>query len=384
VSLALGYFGVSEYVSVPIAAFALVAMTASGSFRRWERFMFVFVITNFVALPLAILSHPQVGSILSHALTPGVQGGFTSTSMLLIIAIVGTTVAPWQLFFQQSNVIDKRITPRWINYERADTVIGSVVVIRRAAALMIATGFAFGGTRLAGQFGDPGTVAVGLGHTLGSAAGALFAIVLLNAAIIGAAAVTLASSYAFGDVFGRAHSLHHGFGKARLFHGSYAAMVTLAAVIVLTPGAPPGTITTAVQALAGVLLPSATVFLLLLCNDKAVLGPWTNPTWLNALASAIIGVLVILSAILTATVLFPAVNVTLLTRCCSERWLARSRLRRSMSVVVAIAPGPLSRGIRFRRSGGRCRRSSCSSGLRGHACGASGCTRYGATSSSPC
>jgi hypothetical protein len=90
-------------------------------------------------------------------------------------------------------------------------------------------------------------------------------------------------------------------------------MLALAAVIVLIPGAPLGTITTAVQALAGVLLPSATVFLLLLCNDKAVLGPSTNPTWLNALASAIVGVLVILSAILTATTLFPHVNVTLLT-----------------------------------------------------------------------
>ena len=186
-------------------------------------------------------------------------------------------------------------------------------MILGAAALMIAAAFAFGDTKLAGQFGDAGTVAAGLSHTLGAAAGALFAIALLNAAIIGAAAVTLASSYAFGDVFGRPHSLHHGISRAKLFHGSYATMVTLAAAIVLIPGAPLGTITTAVQALAGVLLPSATVFLLLLCNDRAVLGRWANPTWLNALASAIVGVLVILSAILTATVLFPTVNVTLLT-----------------------------------------------------------------------
>jgi NRAMP (natural resistance-associated macrophage protein)-like metal ion transporter len=313
VSLALGYFGVSSYISVPVAAVALIAMTATGSFRRWERFMYVFVVTNFIAIPLAILSHPHAGPIISHSVIPGVAGGFNSTSMLLIIAIVGTTVAPWQLFFQQSNVIDKRITPRWINFERADTVIGSVVVIVGAAALMIAAAFAFGGTKLYGQFGDAGTVASGLAHTVGPVAGDLFAIALLNAAIIGAAAVTLASSYAFGDVFGRRHSLHHGFSKAKLFHGSYAAMVSVAAAIVLIPGAPLGTITTAVQALAGVLLPSATVFLLLLCNDKAVLGPWTNPAWLNALASVIIGVLVILSAILTATVLFPAINVAVLT-----------------------------------------------------------------------
>jgi NRAMP (natural resistance-associated macrophage protein)-like metal ion transporter len=353
VTLALGYFGVSRYVAVPVAAGALIAIAATGSFRRWERFMFIFVITNFIVIPLAIASHPHVGPILAGSVTPGVAGGFTSTSMLLIIAIVGTTVAPWQLFFQQSNVIDKRITPRWINYERADTVIGSVVVILGAAALMIAVSFGLGDSRLYGQFSDAGAVANGLAHTLGPAAGDLFAIALLNAAIIGAAAVTLASSYAFGDVFGRAHSLHHGVGEAKLFHGSYVAMVMLAAGIVLIPGAPLGTITTAVQALAGVLLPSATVFLLLLCNDRAVLGPWTNPGWLNAIASLIVGVLVILSAVLTVSTLFPHADVALITEALfaglalvfvvAGAYLVRARLR-------APVPLDLPAGARRRTS----------------------------------
>ena len=146
ISLALGYFGVSEYVSVPIAAVTLVAMTATGSFRRWERFMFVFVFANFLVIPLAVMSHPSASAFFGGLTTPGVQGGFTSTSVLLIIAIVGTTVAPWQLFFQQSNIVDKRITPRWINYERADTVIGSVVVVVAAALLIAIVAAAFAGT----------------------------------------------------------------------------------------------------------------------------------------------------------------------------------------------------------------------------------------------
>jgi Mn2+/Fe2+ NRAMP family transporter len=275
--------------------------------------MYVFVVTNFVAIPLAILAHPHLSPIAHGAASLGVQGGFNSTSMLLIIAIVGTTVAPWQLFFQQSNVIDKRITPKWINYERTDTVIGSLVVIIGAAALMIAVAFGLGTGPLHGHFGDAGTVARGLSNSLGPGAGDLFAIGLLNASIIGAGAVTLASSYAFGDVLRQPHSLHHRVGNAKLFHGSYAATVALAAAIVLIPSAPLGTITTAVQALAGVLLPSATVFLLLLCNDKDVLGPWTNSGWLNAIAAVIVGVLVILSAILSATTLFPSINVALLT-----------------------------------------------------------------------
>jgi len=313
VSLALSFFGVSKYLAVPIAALALIAMTMTGSFRKWERFMLIFVITSFIAVPLALLSHPHLAPIIHGATTPGVEGGLGSTSMLLIIGIVGTTVAPWQLFFQQSNVIDKRITPKWINYERADTVIGSFVVILGAAALMIAVSFGLGSTPLHGHFTDAGAVASGLAHHVSPIAGDLFAIALLNASVIGGAAVTLASSYAFGDVFRKPHSLHHRVGKANLFHGSFAVMVAVAVAIVLIPGAPLGTITIAVQALAGVLLPSATVFLLLLCNDKAVLGPWTNPGWLNALAALIVGVLVVLSAILTITVLFPNIDVATLT-----------------------------------------------------------------------
>jgi NRAMP (natural resistance-associated macrophage protein)-like metal ion transporter len=310
VSLALEYFGVSKYVAVPIAAGALIGITSTGSFRSWERFMYVFVVANFLVIPLLVLAHPKVSQIVKHTFTPGILGGANSTAVLLIIAIVGTTVAPWQLFFQQSNIIDKRITPRWINYERADTVIGAFIVVVGAGALMCVTAFAFAGMPYFGHFVDAGKVASQLGHLLGSTAGSFFAIVLLNASLIGAAAVTLATSYAFGDVFGAKHSLNRGPLDAKAFYASFALMVAAAAGIVLIPGAPLGLITTSVQALAGVLLPSATVFLLLLCNDRAVLGPWSNPPWLNAIASVIIGVLVELSLILMASTVFPSLNVT--------------------------------------------------------------------------
>jgi NRAMP (natural resistance-associated macrophage protein)-like metal ion transporter len=312
VSLALGYFGVSEYISVPIAAVLLIVMTATGSFRRWERFMFVFILANFLVIPLAIFSHPKAGSFFHGFVVPGVKGGFNSTSVLLIIAIVGTTVAPWQLFFQQSNIVDKRITPRWINYERVDTVFGSIITVFAAALLMAVTAAAFSHTSLAGHFTDAGGVARGLNHYVGHATGTIFAIILLNASMIGAASVTLATSYAFGDVFGAHHSLHRSWRDAKFFYGAFSAMVALAAVIVIIPGAPLGLITTGVQALAGVLLPSATVFLLLLCNDKEVLGPWVNRPWLNALSTVIISVLLMMSLVLMATTLFSRINVNLL------------------------------------------------------------------------
>ena len=263
-------------------------MTATGSFRRWERFMFVFIAVNFLVIPLAFLSHPPAGPFFKGFVTPGWRAGSTPPRCSLIIAIVGTTVAPWQLFFQQSNIVDKRITPRWINYERADTVIGSLITVFAASIMMAVVASAFAGTPLHGHFTNAGGVASGLQHYVGRAAGAIFAIILLNASIIGAASVTLATSYAFGDVFGAHHSLHRSWREAKFFYGAFTGMVVLAAGIVLIPGAPLGLITTSVQALAGVLLPSATVFLLLLCNDKQVLGPWVNRPWLNVLSTAIV------------------------------------------------------------------------------------------------
>jgi Mn2+/Fe2+ NRAMP family transporter len=309
VSFAGSYFGLSPYISVPIAAVLLVAITVSGNFRRWERAMFVFLGGSLLVIPLGVLVHSGQGNALHDIAVPGIQGGVSSNSVLLIIAIVGTTVAPWQLFFQQSNVIDKRITPRWMGYERADTVIGAFVVVIGAAIIMIVVAHAFSGTPQAGQFTDAGGVAAGLAQHVSRTAGAIYALVLLDASIVGASAVTLATSYAFGDVFGLRHSLHRGWRDAKAFYGSYAGLVAVAAVIVLIPNAPLGVMTTAVQALAGILLPSATVFLLLLCNDRAVLGPWCNRPWLNALATLIVGVLLELSAILVISTVVPTLDV---------------------------------------------------------------------------
>jgi NRAMP (natural resistance-associated macrophage protein)-like metal ion transporter len=308
VALVADYFGISQYIVVPTAAVALVAIMATGSFRRWERAMFVFIAVTLLQIPMLFMSHPHWRDAAKSFVVPSISGGISSDAVLLIIAIVGTTVAPWQLFFQQSNIVDKRITPRFIGYERVDTVIGAFVVVIGAAALMMVGAWAATSTNQVGNFTDAGAVAKLLGqnsHVLGS----IFAIVLMDAAIVGAAAVTLATSYAFGDVFGMKHSLHRGFKDAKQFYVSYCAMIVLAAAIVLIPNAPLGLITTAVQALAGLLLPSASVFLLLLCNDREVLGPWVNRPWLNWLAAVIVGVLLMLSGILMATTLFPKINV---------------------------------------------------------------------------
>jgi len=186
--------------------------------------MWVCCIASVLMIPIALIPHPAIGPILHDTFIPSVTGGLNSTALLTIIAIVGTTVAPWQLFFQQSNVIDKRITARWLKNERTDTIIGAFLTNIEAAGLIIGAAFIFASTKLFGAFADAGTTAQGyaaLGHPV---MGILLMIVLLNASIIGACAVSLSTSYAFGDVFKVNHSLHRKLNEAKLFYGSYTRM----------------------------------------------------------------------------------------------------------------------------------------------------------------
>jgi NRAMP (natural resistance-associated macrophage protein)-like metal ion transporter len=306
ISLALDYLGLNKPAGVVISAALIMIAVSTGNFRRFERFAMVLVFASLLLVPIYFLAHPPFAQVARDFVIPQMPAGAKmSDVMLLIIGIVGTTVAPWQLFFQQSYVIDKRITPRFIQYERLDLWIGIGLVIIGGAAIMAFTAATFAGQAEFGNFTDAGGIAAGLGKYVGRTAGVMFAIALIDAALIGASAVSLSTAYAIGDVFSARHSLHRGVMDAKSFYGVYFLLIAVSAAIVLIPGSPLGLLTLAVQVLAGVLLPSATVFLLLLCNDKLVLGPWVNPRWLNYFTGAIIAVLVVLSVILTASVLFP-------------------------------------------------------------------------------
>ncbi len=157
ITLAAGYLGVPKYLAVILAAAVIISTAFTGSFRRFERVAMFFCAGSLLLIPLYLISHPSTASMAHGFAAPGLPGsapGGMSAVMLLVIGIVGTTIAPWQLFFQQSYVIDKRITPRFIRYEKADLWIGIVIVILGAAAIIGATSAAVAGTHAAGNFTD--------------------------------------------------------------------------------------------------------------------------------------------------------------------------------------------------------------------------------------
>ena len=306
ISLGMDYLGIPKIVGVLISAAVIVGAASTGSFKRFEQVCMTLVAGSLLLVPIFVMIHPPAGQMLHDFVVPGLpKGSDLSAVVLLIIAIIGTTIAPWQLFFQQSYLIDKRITPRFMNYERMDLWIGIAIVIVGAAAIIAFTAATFAGHPEFGHFTDAEGVARGLQKYGGHVAGVLFALALIDASIIGAAAVGLSTSYALGDVLGLKHSLHRKISDAKGFYIVFAGILFLSAVVVLIPGSPLGLLTVGVQVLAGVLLPSATVFLLLLCNDAEVVGPWVNGLFANLFTSAVIAVLVVLSLVLTAGVLFP-------------------------------------------------------------------------------
>ena len=309
VSLGLDYLGLPKLWGVLAAAALTMGAAATGDFRRFERFAIALCFGSLLLVPVFLAIHPPLGQVARDFVMPQLPAdGKLSDVLLLIIAIVGTTVAPWQLFFQQSYVIDKRITPRFMAYEKMDLWIGILIIIVGAVAMMAFAAATFAGQPEAGNFTDAGGVAAGLEKYAGAVPGTLFAIALIDASIIGASAVSLATAYALGDVLALKHSLHRKATDAKGFYLVYSGLIAAAAVLVLIPGVPLGLITMGVQTLAGVLLPSATVFLLLLCNDRQVLGPWVNGRWTNLFTGAVIAILVLLSVVLTASVLYPDIT----------------------------------------------------------------------------
>ncbi|ALK35004.1 NRAMP family divalent metal transporter [Burkholderia plantarii] len=312
VTFALHYFGLPKVPGVIGAAVITIAAVCTGSFRRFERFALVLVAGSLLLIPVLHAVHPPASQLLHDFLVPGwPRHAKLADVMLLVIGIVGTTVAPWQLFFQQSYVVDKRITPAFSRYEKLDLWLGIGLVMIGAVAMIGFSAAMYAGKPEFGNFTDAGAVLAALDRYVGSYPATVFAIALLDACVIGAAAVSLATAYAVGDVLGVRHSLHRPVAQAKWFYLAYAGLIALAAAVTLVSSdAFLGFLTNAVQALAGVLLPSATVFLLLLCNDRAVLGPWCNGRVLNLCTGAIVWVLVMLSIVLTAATVFPDIEGT--------------------------------------------------------------------------
>jgi Mn2+/Fe2+ NRAMP family transporter len=280
----------------------MAAMVLQGRYWTWEKIALLFCGVNLIYIPAAFLVHPPLHEVLYSSIVPHFPpGGFSNELFFMLMANIGTTIAPWMIFFQQSAVVDKGMQEKDITLGRVDTAVGSVFTVLVAAFCVILTGTLLKGV----DINDAATAAVtlmGINHYLGT----FLAIGLFDAGLLGAICISLASSWAFGEVLGWAHSLNYKVREAPWFYTFYLLLLASAGTVTLIPGAPLVLITLFVQVIAVTLLPAALVFLILLLNSEESMGRYRNTFTQNLVNISIVVAIIVLSTLYGISVLFPA------------------------------------------------------------------------------
>jgi Mn2+/Fe2+ NRAMP family transporter len=297
---ALRIFNVPPVLTVILVCTVMGIMIIQGKYWTWEKIAMIFCALNIIYIPAAFFVHPSIPDVIHGALIPHFPGGLNGQLFFFLMANIGTTIAPWMVFFQQSSVVDKGLQEKDIPWGKADTAVGAVFTILIAFFCIIVTGSLLKGVDI--QSADQAArMLMGISRYLGT----FLAIGLFNAGFLGAICISLASSWAFGEVFGWAHSLNNKIREAPWFYASYFIMVISAGCVVLIPGAPLVLITLFVQVIATTLLPAALVFLILLLNDETLMGRYKNTLSQNIINTTIVGTIIILSTLYSISALFP-------------------------------------------------------------------------------
>jgi len=298
---AMSIFHVPPAVTVLCVWSLMIFMVVQGKYWTWEKMALLFCIINLIYVPAAFLIHPSIKDILYNSFIPHLpKGGFSADLSFLLMANIGTTIAPWMLFFQQSTVVDKKMQEKDIPYGRVDTAIGAVATVLVAVFLIAITGKLLYGMPIE----SAAQAAIKL-MPINQWVGTFVAIGLFDAGFLGAICISLASSWAWGEVFGWAHSLNHKVREAPWFYAYYVFDLMLAGTVVLIPRAPLVLITLFVQVISVTLLPAALVFLILLLNDEETMGKYKNTLLENILNIGIVVTLIIISTMYGLGTLFP-------------------------------------------------------------------------------
>lgn len=297
---ALGIFGVPSYITVIGVSIIMGIMVLQGRYWTWEKITLIFCGLNLVYIPTAFLVHPSVHQIIAQGIIPHLPGGFTNELFFFLMANIGTTIAPWMLFFQQSSVVDKGMREKDIPWGRFDTLVGSLFTVFVAIFVIIVTGTVLKGMNIESA-AQAAQVLMGKDKYIGT----FLAIGLFDAGFLGAICISLTSSWALGEIFGWAHSLNHKVKEAAWFYVYYFLSLVAAGAVVLIPNAPLVLITLFVQVIAVTLLPTALVFLILLLNNEEIMGKYKNTLLHNIVDSAIVIVIIILSTLYGISALFP-------------------------------------------------------------------------------
>ena len=288
IRVGLAYFHLGSVVAVVLGLVLVVFTFSGGRYWRWERIVLGMALFNGLFLLAAILVKPHVGAIARSLDFSPFPGGSFNTLLLLLASTIGATVTPWMIFFQQGASADKGMTPRDITHGRYDTAVGAVLAAIFGVGALIAGAalLTHGGAGIQGFAGAGFPEAIS--HVAGGAAGTVFALGLVEAGAVAILTISASTAYAAAECVGVAHSFNTSPREAAVFYAANFGVALIAAVVILIPGAPLLSIALNANVLATVLLPVSLVFMVMLANDKGLMGRFANRRSTNVVGIGVI------------------------------------------------------------------------------------------------
>jgi NRAMP (natural resistance-associated macrophage protein)-like metal ion transporter len=298
-------------IAMVVGAAIFVFLTVTrGSAKLLERVFFVFCFAYVAYIISAFLVHPNWHDVLRQTVVPHFSA--SKAYVLMIVAVIGTTISPWMQFYVQAAVVDKGVREGDYAYTRIDVATGSIWASIIAYFIIVACAATIYVHNLQAAHpivvNDVGDVAVALQPLAGRFAALLFALGLLNAAVFTASILPLSTAYYVCEAFGFERGVDHRFRDAPIFYSLYLALITIGAAIVISPGAPLLGIIFYSQVFNGALLPIVLVLILLLINNKRLMGTWTNNLAFNVIAWGTTVIVGVLTVVFTVQLIFPSLG----------------------------------------------------------------------------
>jgi NRAMP (natural resistance-associated macrophage protein)-like metal ion transporter len=294
-------FGVSRYISLPIAAVFIWWIVVKGTYKSVEK-IFLFACLFYLAyIATGFMVHPQWGSIAKEFVRPSFS--FRQDFILMMMGIIGTTIAPWMQFYQQSSVVEKGISVKDYKYARLDVIIGGIVVSVIAVFIVISCAATLFKSGIRVETAKDAALA--LKPLAGEYCSGLFALGLLNASVFSAMILPLATAYSVCEGLGWETGVDKRFKDAPQFYMLFTALIAIGAGFIMFPKLNLIMVMLLSQAANSIFLPFVLVFMLLLINDKHLMGEYRNSAFANIVAWSTTIILIVLTLSLTVTTLLP-------------------------------------------------------------------------------
>jgi NRAMP (natural resistance-associated macrophage protein)-like metal ion transporter len=292
VAAGMGLFGVSKYIAVPIAAGLVWFMVVKNSYKPFERILIIFSMLYFSYVVSAFFAHPDWKAAIHNTVVPTVSR--SSEYVLMVIGLIGTTITPWMQFYLQASIVEKGIGKKQYGLSRWDVILGCIItdviaffIVLACAATLYTSGIH--------NISDASDAAAALKPLAGQWAFLLFAIGLVNASLLSAAILPLATAYNICEGLGFESGVNKRFSEAPAFYWLYTLLIAFGAGVVLLPGIPLLKIILYSQVVNGILLPFLLIFMLILINKKELMGEYRNSRVVNVMAWSTSGILIVLS-----------------------------------------------------------------------------------------